>query len=135
MNKQAAREWLEKAWHNLSAARLLHSADHYSDVTAVELHYAAEKSLKAMFAFQNKKIPKTHDLSELHASLQELIMFNEKELVLLDIITEYHIEESYPQYERLLPASEEIKKVLSFVDELFEKICGILAIDPSEVKR
>jgi hypothetical protein len=43
MNKQAAKEWLTKAWHNLSGAKIFYDANHYTDVTAVELHYAVEK--------------------------------------------------------------------------------------------
>jgi hypothetical protein len=31
MNKTAAREWLAKAWHHLSAGRILYEANHYTD--------------------------------------------------------------------------------------------------------
>lgn len=34
MNEQSAKEWLIKAWHNLSGAKLFYEANHYSDVTA-----------------------------------------------------------------------------------------------------
>ena len=37
MNKKSAKEWLEKAWHNYSAARILFDSNHYTDVVAVEL--------------------------------------------------------------------------------------------------
>ena len=44
MNKASAKEWLEKAWHNLSGAKVLYDANHYSDIVAVELHYAVANS-------------------------------------------------------------------------------------------
>ena len=55
MNEQAAREWLTKAWHSLSGANIFYDVNHYTDVTAVEVHYATEKTLKSILAFQNKK--------------------------------------------------------------------------------
>jgi len=67
MNEQAAREWLTKAWHNLSGAKIFYDANHYTDVTAVELHYAVEKMLKSFLAYENKKIPKIHDLLDIYS--------------------------------------------------------------------
>ena len=58
MNEQATKEWLKKAWHNLSGARLFYDANHYTDVTAVELHYSVEKILKSFLAYENKKYQK-----------------------------------------------------------------------------
>lgn len=65
MNKQAAKEWLTKSWHNLSTAILLYKAEHYTDIIAVEIHYSCEKTLKTILAYSNKKIPKTHSLIEI----------------------------------------------------------------------
>ena len=103
MNERAAKEWLQKAWHNLSAARILFEAKHYSDVTAVELHYAVEKSLKSFLAHENKKIPKSHDLVEIYSKIQDKISFDDAEKDLLISISEYHIEEAYPAFDRQLP--------------------------------
>jgi len=50
----------EKIVKRASSSRLIH----YTDVTAVELYYGVEKILKALIAFQNKKIPKIHDIYE-----------------------------------------------------------------------
>ena len=55
-NKKHAKEWLEKARHNLKAAEILFKANHYTDVIGIELHQAIEKTLKALPAFSNKKI-------------------------------------------------------------------------------
>ena len=32
MNEQAAKEWLKKAWHNLSGAKLFYDNNHYSEI-------------------------------------------------------------------------------------------------------
>lgn len=125
MNEQSAKEWLKKSWHNLSGARLFFEANHYSDVTAVELHYAVEKTLKSLLAFHNKKIPKTHDLFEIYKQIEQNIELD-TDIKFLDQISEYYIEESYPAFDRQMPSKGEIKEVLCFSEELFEKVCKIL---------
>lgn len=132
MNEPAAREWLTKAWHNLSSATLLYDAGHYTDVIAVEIHYACEKSLKSILAYQNKKIPKTHDLIEIYKELMGVLELQELEL--LRQISEYHIEESHPAFGRQLPPKEEMCDALRFTESLFKKICDLLQIDDETVR-
>ena len=84
-------------------------------------------------AYQNQKIPKTHDLSKIHSFILDKIEFDESELELLDTISEYHIEESYPLFDKSLPSREEIKKVLEFTQKLFNDVCKSLDIDKSEL--
>ena len=134
MNKTSAIEWLEKSWHNLSAAKILYEANHYTDITAVELHYAFEKSLKAFLAYENKKIPKSHDLIEIYNLVDNFINLDEY-FILLKQITKYHIESSYPTFDRVLPSREEIKEVLEFTQYIFTKICNILNINIEEVRK
>ncbi len=121
MNKQSAKEWLKKAFHNLSGARIFYEVNHYADVTAVELHYAVEKIMKSFVAYENKKIPKIHNLSEIYNEIKPYINLD-NDLDLLEKITKYHIEESYPAFDRALPQREEIKEVLDFTEEIFEKV-------------
>lgn len=132
MNERAAKEWLKKAWHNLSGARLFYEANHYTDVTAIELHYAVEKVLKSLIAYQNSKIPKTHELVDISLLVRKYIDLGE-EKYLLDQISSYHIEESYPQYDRKLPPREEIKEVLEFTEKLFDQVCVVLEINKDEL--
>ena len=134
MNKQSASEWLVKSWHNLSTAQLLYNAEHYTDIIAVDLHYAVEKILKSFVAYENKKIPKTHSLIEISKEITFYIdLFDDVEL--LKQISKYHIEESYPIFDRTLPSREEIKEVLNFTEELFIKACGILDISMEDLKK
>lgn len=132
MNEQAAKEWLMKSWHNLSSAQLLFGVNHYTDIIAVDLYYSCEKSFKSILAYQNKKIPKSHDLVEIYKNIIDFITIEEIEL--LKQISEYHIEESYPAFNRPLPPRDEIKEVLDFTEQLFDKVCSILEIDKKELK-
>ncbi|MEA3353780.1 MAG: HEPN domain-containing protein [Campylobacterota bacterium] len=132
MNEKAAKEWLQKSWHNLSGAKLFYENNHYTDVTAVELHYACEKILKSLLAYENKKIVKTHDLYDIYKEIKHNIDL-ENHLDTLDLISEYHIEESYPAFDREMPPRDEIKIVLEFSEQLFDKVCDILEVDKSEI--
>jgi HEPN domain-containing protein len=133
MNITAAKEWLEKVWHDLSSSKILYEANHYTDSIGVDLHYAIEKSLKTILAYQNRKIPKTHDLLELNEMVQDYVRIDEKDIYFLHVANKYHIEESYPVFGRPLPEREEIKKVMDFSYKLFGKVCLVLDIDKQEV--
>ena len=135
MNETAAKEWLTKAWHHYGSAIILYKAEHYTDVIAIDLHYAVEIILKSFLAYENKKIVKTHNLIELHTYINDYISFDYDELDLLRIISSYHIKGSYPTPDRRLPSMEEIKNVIEFTDQLFYQVCKLLEIDPEDVKK
>lgn len=128
MNETSAKEWLTKAWHHLSSAQILYKVEHYTDVIAIDLHYAVEIMLKSFLAYENKQILKTHNLIELHSYIINTIDFDEHEKDMLRLITTYHIKESYPTPHRRLPPREEIKQVLDFTNKLFDKVCTLLKI-------
>ena len=135
MNTTSAKEWLEKVWHDLGSSNILFKANHYTDSIGVDLHYAIEKSCKSILAYQNKKIPKTHDLPELNEMIKAYIELDKQEIYLLHVANRYHIEESYPVFNRFLPMREEIKEVMDFAYKLFDKVCLALDIDKQEVMR
>ena len=135
MNKTAAKEWLRKVYHDLKSAQILYEANHFTDSIGVDLHYAIEKSFKTFLAYQNKKIPKTHNLLELNELNSNFLFLQTEEIRLLHISNRYHIEATYPQYDRAMPPREEIKEVLEFAEELFNEVCKILSIDKSEVMK
>ena len=133
MNRNSAVEWLKKVFHDLKSAQILYEANHYTDSIGVDLHYAIEKSFKTFLAYENKKIPKTHDLSDINELVSDRIDLKDY-LDFLEQITKYHIEESYPTFERTMPTREEIKEVLDFAKYLFEKVCKILNVDKESLK-
>jgi HEPN domain-containing protein len=132
MNETSAKEWLTKAWHHLGSGKILYEAHHYTDTIAVDLHYAVEIMLKSFLAYQNKKIIKTHSLIDIYKAIMDYIQFYEEELDILDLITTYHIKEAYPPMYRELPSRDEIKEVLLFSENLFQRVCKILDIKIDE---
>ena len=118
---------MKKLTIDLSSAQILYDAVHFTDSIGVDLHYAIEKLLKAFLAFENAKIPKIHDLPQLYTFVSHKITVSNEDI--LYIATKYHIEESYPQYDRALPSRKEITEVLDFANDLFERVCKILEID------
>ena len=127
MNKTASKEWLVIAFHDLKGAEILYEANHYTDSIGSILQQALEKTLKAILASQNRKIPKSHDLYEIY-DLIEVLDFNEEELELLDKATLYLKEERYPNPNYSLPSRDKIREVLEFTQKLFYRVCNILEI-------
>ncbi|MFA6145668.1 MAG: HEPN domain-containing protein [Sulfurimonas sp.] len=134
MNKTAGIEWLEKGWHHLSTAQILDNCNHYTDIIGVELHYSIEIVLKAILAYENLPIKKTHELYDLYLMVNDYIEFNDDEIALLLIATKYHILEAYPAKDRRLPPKEEIKPILEFAEHLMECVCTQLNISIEEIK-
>jgi len=53
---------------------------------------------------------------------------------ILYVANKYHIDVSYPQYDRNLPSREEIKEVLDFSEKLFDDISEKLDIDIEDIE-
>ncbi|RLD60306.1 MAG: hypothetical protein DRI95_15760 [Bacteroidetes bacterium] len=132
MNKTASIEWLTIAYHDLKSAQILFEANHFTDSIGNDLQQAIEKILKSIFAFKNKKIPKTHNLYELYI-LTEGLQLQENEINILDTATEYLKEDRYPNPNYILPPKKEIKGVMEFAEELFNIVCNMLGINKKEV--
>jgi len=132
MNRKAALEWLMISYHDLRSAQILYEVNHYTDSIGSDLQQSIEKTLKSIIAFENKKIPKTHDLYEVYILTKKLNLDN-NDIKLLYIATEYLKEERYPNPQYSLPSREEIKNVLTFAEEIFENVCMNLGIKLSEI--
>ncbi len=134
MNKTASLEWLRIAFHDLKSAQILYDVDHYTDSIGSDLQQSIEKTLKSILAFENKKILKSHNLLEIYEYINDKVTVTEREIVFLARATTYLKEDRYPNPNYCLPPKEEIKEVLDFTEELFEKVCSILEIDSNELK-
>lgn len=130
-NKTYAKEWLVFAMKNLNTAKLLYEANHYEDIIGIELQQVLEKVLKSIFANENIKISKDHDLVKLYYTIENFINIQDNEIIYLRLATDYYKEDRYPNY--CLPPREEIKEVLDFTEDFFDKVCSILDIDKSEL--
>ncbi len=133
-NSVYALEWLNFAKRNLETAFLLYEADHYEDIIGVELQQTLEKCLKSIFAHQNRKIPREHDLVKLYFLIENDVPINDEEIMLLRIATNYYKEERYPSPHYTLPPREEIKEILDFADKFFEDVLKKLDIDIGDIK-
>jgi HEPN domain-containing protein len=113
-NRSSAEEWLTKAWHDLSSARILYAAHHYTDAIGIDLQQAIEKSLKSFLAYGNKPIKKSHDLVEISKMVDGYIQFSALENDFLDRATTYYTQDKYPSSNMPLPPREQIKEILDF---------------------
>lgn len=132
-NKTYAKEWLVFAMKNLNTAKLLYEANHYEDIIGIELQQVLEKVLKSIFANENIKISKDHDLVKLYYTIENFINIQDNEIIYLRLATDYYKEDRYPNPNYCLPPREEIKEVLDFTEDFFDKVCSILDIDKSEL--
>ena len=132
-NKTYAKEWLMFSKKNLDTAKLLYEVNHYEDIIGIELQQSLEKLLKSIFANENIKIPKDHDLVKLYYSIEKFLPLEEDEVIYLRIATDYYKEDRYPNPNYSLPPRDEIKEVLDFIEKLFDKVCNILEIEKSEL--
>ena len=133
-NKTYAKEWLIFSIKNLDTAKLLYEVNHYEDIIGVELQQSLEKLLKSIFANENIKISKDHDLVKLYYMIETFLNLEEEEVVYLRVATDYYKEDRYSNPNYSLPPRNEIKEVLDFTEQLFDKVCSILEIDKKELK-
>ena len=112
-NETYAREWIDFAYRNLLTAIRLNEVDHFAYIIVIELQQTIEKLLKALLAYENRKIPKSHFLDEL-ASLTTMIEFDDIELSLLEKATDYYREDRYPNSRYTFPTKAETEELLDF---------------------
>ena len=132
-NKTYAKEWLQKAYHDLDSANILFVSGHYTDTIGYLYHQSIEKIYKSIIAFANEPIGKTHNLIELYELTGEFFDLNEDELIVLGIITTYHTKQRYPTMDKKLPTKEEITRVKDLAIFLFDTVCNQLNITKSEI--
>ena len=132
-NKSYANEWLTFSIKNLNTAKLLYEVNHYEDIIGVELQQTLEKLLKSIFANENIKIPKDHDLVKLYYTIEKFVNLEENEVIYLRIATDYYKEDRYPNPNYSLPPREEVREVLDFTQKLFDRVCSILGVEKSEI--
>ena len=132
-NKQSAKEWLEKSYHDLNGVIILFEAKHYTDTIGYVLQQSLEKLLKSILAYDNKKIKKSHNLIEIYEMVNYRLYLDEDDIRFLAIATTYNTKLRYPTPHKKTPSREEIKEVLDFTEKLFNDVCQILDIYKEDV--
>ncbi|MFH1442256.1 MAG: HEPN domain-containing protein [Candidatus Omnitrophota bacterium] len=126
-DKMKAKEWFEKARHDLEAVDDILKGSGHADVAGVLLQQSIEKYLKGFLISKGWELVKTHDLKQL---LDEIVKHNSvfgKYYDLLDMLTEYYFEEKYPLGETEVLLDEvkdnlkEAKKLISAIKQDFKK--------------
>ncbi|MGQ9778057.1 MAG: HEPN domain-containing protein [Thermodesulfobacteriota bacterium] len=104
--KEIAKKWLKQALHDLRMAEKNIEIEGY-DVASFLAHQAVEKLLKAIFALEGKRIPKTHYIDDL---AQELNVPAEVKSELLTIIPDYTLAR-YPDVSEETPYEQYNEKI------------------------
>ncbi|HQS66963.1 MAG TPA: HEPN domain-containing protein [Sulfuricurvum sp.] len=123
-NTSAAIEWLSFAYKDLEEAVLLDQHDFYTDKIGFSLQQASEKCLKAVFAYENKKITKVHDLVELLAEIDNILKFDDY-VEMMTRLNGFYIASRYPMPVIFSPSKEQTKVYIIKTQELYETIKNI----------
>ena len=135
-SKKQAIEWLKSANDDLDSINYLIQAEHLTNIVAFHSQQAIEKSFKAILAFEDRRIPKKHDLFALHEIVKDDIRNIDSDLLFR--INELYIESRYPGDIGLLPygkpAISDAKEFYEYAINIFEKVCNILDIKIDDFK-
>jgi len=118
--KNHLKQWLEKAEHDLLAARLI--LDYQPiilDISCFHCQQAVEKYLKAFLIFHKKDFPRTHNIDLLIKSCSTIN--NNFEEIDLKNMEDFAVRGRYP-YDFLMPSKEEAEKLYRIALELKELI-------------
>lgn len=123
-NATAAKEWLAFAHKDLEEAILLDRNDFYTDKIGFSLQQATEKCLKALLAYENKKITKVHDLVELLAEVDSVLNFDDY-VETMTRLNGFYIASRYPMPILFSPSKEQTKAYIVKTQEFYETIKNI----------
>lgn len=117
-NLEQALPWIEKADHDLGAAKILMlHAPEYWDVVAFHCQQAAEKYLKAQLVFQEMPFRRSHDLIYLLDLFAETDPMDKSFYELALQLEAAGVEFRYPEHQ-IRPTEAELKAAIEAVDAL-----------------
>lgn len=136
MNNSAI-EWLKAAFSDIVVMNSIVDNDLVTHMTAFHSQQCIEKSLKSILEFNNKKVPKKHDILLINELVSEYIVIENEDL--LDKINALYIDSRYPGDLGLLPDGKptlkDAREFYEFAQDLFNQVCTILNITPEEIKK
>ncbi len=121
-NKKLASEWFEFAVRDIETAILLNRENHYTDVIAVDIQQAIEKAMKAIYAFNGEKIPRTHSLDVLFNYVSGYIDWKDVEIKDLIMVNDYYQTERYPGPKYFMPDRDEIKLAIQVAKTILDQV-------------
>ena len=106
-SRRVVRQWIEKAEQDLSACRiLLESRAMLTGITAFHAQQAAEKYIKALLAFREMTVPKTHNIRHLLELLTPTDLHLTESLEDAWELTPYGVQPRYPADLPEIPLAE-----------------------------
>ena len=137
MKIDMSKEWLRASKLDLESVKYIIEAEHLTPIVAFHSQQSIEKSFKAIIEYQNKRIPKQHDLLKLKKNIENFLDIEEKDNDTLDILNKLYIDSRYPSSFGLLPYGkptiEDAKEFYKLAIEIFDKTCSLLGIDNKEL--
>lgn len=120
--QKLALEWFSFAEKNLETAVLLNKENHYTDIIAIDIQQAVEKAMKAVYAYNGDKIPRTHALEILFNYVEKWV--NLKSVSKKDLlrISDYYQSERYPGPKYFMPEREEIEHAIKLAEDILTRI-------------
>jgi HEPN domain-containing protein len=122
-NRVLANDWLESGKKHPEVAEILFKNGHYTDIVGIELQQSIERILKAVPAYNNLSITRTHDLAILLEAVKNVIEFDNDIREQCEIATDYFIDNRYPVRESsFLPSDKEIGKVIETANYIYKTV-------------
>lgn len=119
---QIIRDWVAKAQHDLTSARIILAAEEGpTDTVCFHAQQAAEKILKALLIVRSIPFSRTHDIDILLDTLNDA----ELDVTFRDvspILTSYAVESRYPG-DFVDPEREDAVEAFRIATELFHHVC------------
>jgi len=135
MRKGIAKEWMKASYYDLMVISEIIDNNILTHMVAFHSQQSLEKSFKALLEYNNKDVPKKHDLLLLKSKVEDFIKIDNEDT--LEDINELYVDSRYPGEFGLLPDGKpSIEKAIEFyrfAQNIFDKICTILEIDKSEI--
>jgi HEPN domain-containing protein len=122
-NKILANDWLESGKKHLEIAEILFKNGHYNDIVGLELQQSIERVLKAIPAYHNRVIIRSHDLSMILEDIKNEIQFENDIKELCEIATDYFQDNRYPGGDNnFLPSDQEIEQVIAASEFIYSAV-------------
>lgn len=119
-----ARVWLQKANHDLQAARyLLPEAAQLADVICFHAQQAIEKTFKGVCTAHSIRFEKTHDLIELLGLVLPFIPSWEEDRPMLGVVSTYAVDLRYPGSPRS-PSTEMTHAAIDIATRILTVACA-----------
>ena len=128
MKINMSKEWLKVSKLDLENIKYIIEVEHLASVVAFHAQQSIEKSFKALIEYQNKKIPKQHDLLKLKSLINDVLDLEDDDI--LDSLNALYIDSRYPGDLGLLPYGqptiEDAKEFYALALRVFDEVGRML---------